>query len=343
MITERFNNSSIIFCLIILTGFGFGLPAICAQENFNANSPLQFITCSPDKLAVFPDEPVKLQAWVKIKSNKPIKYSWSSSAGTLKGMGATASWDLSGAMPGVYSATVKASYDENTSADCSVRVVVKYPSLDLKSGKRATGRAFLTPEKTETEGYGLYSYLLLGAPSQNNSEREKYLKVIEAWLKFSNINELEKYIPRKELNITYVPVKKPAREKEARAMGDGLYGIVAEWVLINYDYARARAVLRHLPGDHNEGPYIISSFKPLSDGSISPPYLYQDQSDVPLHLLSMWIKEFICQAAQENFWEKRTGRQLVIKIRTTIGILSEGLPQVLKSLDEWIEWKEKIN
>ena len=51
-----------------------------------------------------------------------------------------------------------------------------------------------------------------------------------------------------------------------------------------------------------------------------------------------WVREFLNQAAQERFWEERTGQQLALKLRLTIGILGVGLPEVRKALDTWIAW-----
>jgi hypothetical protein len=60
---------------------------------------------------------------------------------------------------------------------------------------------------------------------------------------------------------------------------------------------------------------------------------------VPPHLVSLWAKEFLNQAAQEQFWHERTGAQLALKMRTSLGILASGLPEVRKALDEWIAWR----
>jgi hypothetical protein len=59
---------------------------------------------------------------------------------------------------------------------------------------------------------------------------------------------------------------------------------------------------------------------------------------VPPHLVSMWTGEFLNQAAQEHFWEEDHGRRLFLHLRTAIGIMAEGLPDVRKGLNEWISF-----
>ena len=114
--------------------------------------------------------------------------------------------------------------------------------------------------------------------------------------------------------------------------------VSAEWILEKYDYARARTILRLLPGTHRDGPYIVSALRPLAAPTPLGPVLFQDLSRVPPHLVSAWVKEFLNQAAQERFWEERTGQQLAHRLRLTIGVLAEGLPEVRKALDSWITW-----
>ena len=62
-------------------------------------------------------------------------------------------------------------------------------------------------------------------------------------------------MPRSELNVAYVPVK--------AAPGAS---VTAERILDNYDYARARSLLRHLSGAKRDGPNLVSALKPLAGG-----------------------------------------------------------------------------
>ena len=68
------------------------------------------------------------------------------------------------------------------------------------------------------------------------------------------------------------------------------------------------------------------------------PRLFQDLSRVPPHLVSAWVLEFLNQAAQERFWEERSGRALALRMRLTVGILGTGVPEVRKAMDDWVAW-----
>ncbi len=47
------------------------------------------------------------------------------------------------------------------------------------------------------------------------------------------------------------------------------------------------------------------------------------------------VKEFLHQVEQERLWEESTVRQFALNLRTAIGILAEGLPEVRSAFAEW--------
>ncbi len=289
------------------------------------------VACSAETPTVGLGASVVVSAWASTPSGQSLRYAWEAAVGRLESRGRQSRWDLAGLPPGSYAAAVRVSDPAGGSTECVVRVVVRQDKGERgmpPPPARETGSALLVAGGREAEGYGLYSYLLLGAPPGAGA-RERYLKAIEAfWTVLPDISALEQYVPRTGLNVAYVPVTSPRGPT-----------VSAEWVLDNYDYARARALLRHVPGSHRDGPYLVSVLTPLGGaGSSSGQYLFQDLSSVPPHLAASWVKEFLNQAAQERFWDERTGARLALKLRVTVGILGEGLPEVRKALDNWISW-----
>lgn len=145
------------------------------------------------------------------------------------------------------------------------------------------------------------------------------------------VSDLEDYVSADKLNITYFPIKSPLPADPT-----------AEWLLDNYDFARARVLLDLLPGSHDAGPYFVSVLKPLSRTErLSGQYLFQNLSAVPAEpqdLISSWILYFMNQAAQERFGEPKTVELLTLKLRTTISVLATGLPEVKKQLASWVTW-----
>lgn len=318
---------------VVIIAVFFTLPTfgieLCPQKEEATSASL--IACSPDRPTAFPGEMVTLRVWVDSPEQKALTYDWKVTGGTIEGTGPEVTWHFSGVQPGIYKATVYVTYPSREVATCSAKVLVQ----ELAARGRSTGWFFLLQGNREEPGYGLYSYILFGSrPTAAN--RERYAKVIEAYVQvIEHITNLERAgIAPHQLNVTYLPITKIPREKRP----------TPEWLLEHYDYAQARAILSALPGDYRtDGPYIVSSLKPLSRVSwISGEYLYQDLSMVPPHIVALYAKEFFNQAAQERFWEQRRARQLALNLRTTLGILAQGFPEVRKGMNELVAWVGSI-
>jgi hypothetical protein len=230
-------------------------------------------------------------------------------------------WTISDNEPNAvapYRATVRADGAGGSTGTCTIEL---WPAPRDRGPGREAGRTFLIGGQPSPPGYGLYSYVLLGA-GPTNASRERYLKTIEAWWNLvPELAELEKYLDKEQLNVMLLPSRVPS---QVRVSPDRL--------LENYDYARARVLLRAIGRQGRDGPYFVSTVQPLdSDVSPSGPYLFQDLSTIPPALATAWTKEFINQAAQQRFWEERTAQMLGLRMRTTLRVLAIGL-------DELISW-----
>lgn len=289
------------------------------------------VSCTPQRPAVFDSETIQVRVWLPA-TNAKDQYTWTATGGSITGQNSTASWDFTGAKPGAYTASVKISGGEHSVA-CSVRVI----ALEQADGRgvftRVTGRQILVPGAAEAPGYGLYSYILFANPPDETS-RDRYLKAIQAYLELiPDLIALEKYAKPIDLNATYVPVgvEPPS-------------SVSAEWVLKHYDYARAAVLLRVLSGPHADGPYIVSSQKPLTGSdSLTKDSLLQDLSAVPPDLVASWVKLFINQASQPSFWKPQSATTVALRLRTAVGVLATGLPEVQKSLTNWISWSHSVS
>jgi hypothetical protein len=307
--------------------------AQAAQEGTSGAAQL---SCSPDRPLTQPGTEVRVRAFADFPQETKLQYAWTAAAGKVRGSDSEASWSFKDVLPGRYKATVVVSSARRKVADCSVSVLVVEGERGAPTGsrpepKRETARGFLLKGETEKAGYGLYSYFLLGSPPIDSS-RARYLKAIQAYLHLvPTVSDLEDYVSADKLNITYLPIKSPLPANPT-----------AEWLLDNYDFARARVLLDLLPGAHNVGPYFVSVLKPLRGaGQLSGQYLFQNLSAVPAEsqdLISLWILEFMNLAAQERFWEPKTAELLTLKLRSTISVLAAGLPEVKKQLASWVAW-----
>ena len=282
------------------------------------------VACSPEKPVVFPGESLLLRVWTVADAPETLSVEWETRAGKLsKEEGIEVRWDLSGLQPGPYTATARVILPTGGTEVCSVKVLVVTP----EGRGRVTGSALLLAGMKEKSGYGLYSYLLFGS-RPIASTRERYTKAIEAYLALmESIMELEKAgVSPHRLNVTYLPVRKrPATQR-----------LSAEWILDNYDFARARALLNTVPGEYRtEGPYIVSHLSPLSRVTRLPEkYLFQDISRIEPKVVYGYVKEFLNQAAQERYWDARTVNGLFLKLQDIIYISASAFPEVVKSRND---------
>lgn len=278
------------------------------------------LACSPDRPTVESgeDPTLTLRAWLA----SPAPLIWKADSGILKGSGPEVEWDLTGVAVGPHTARVAIAGTE----PCPIEVRV----LGSKRGGLESGAAYLLTGRDEPKGYGLYSYLLFATrPTAQN--RERYLAAIEAYVKaVPAILALEAAgIAAHRLNATFLPLT-------SRTAGEPS----VDWLLAHYDYARARAILAALPGEYlGGGPYMVSALAPLGRvRTIAGHYLHQDLSSVPSRIVGLWAREFFSQAAQERFWEERTGRQLALRMRTTVAVLAEAYPGIKNEIQSLIGW-----
>src|SRR5215472_1786410 len=229
-----------------------------AQAAQDGTSGAAQVSCSPDRPLTQLSTDVRVRAFADLPQEARLQYVWTATAGKVRGSNSEASWSFKGVLPGRYVATVAVSSSGKKVADCSVSVLVVEGERGAPTGsppapRRETARGFLLKGEKEKAGYGLYSYFLLGSPPIESS-RARYLKAIQAYLSLiPTVTDLEDYVSPDKLNITYFPVKSPLPVNPT-----------AEWLLDNYDFARARVLLDLLPGAHTAGPYFVSVLKPLS-------------------------------------------------------------------------------
>ena len=331
------NRIPIDFCRLLLVFWSFSLVAATTTDSLapaaqdDASRAAQ-VSCSPDSPLVQPGTELRVRAFVVLLQEEKLQYAWTTTAGKIQSSNSETTWSLTGVLPGRYKATVVVSSPKTKVGECSVSVfVVEGERGGAAPAARETARGFLVKGQKEKAGYGLYSYFLLGSPP-TESGRARYVKAIEAYLKLiPTVSDLEDYVSADKLNITYFPVKSPLPANPT-----------VDWLLENYDFARARVLLDLLPGVHNAGPYFVSGLKPLSGAEqLTGQYLFQNLSAVPTEpqdLISLWILEFMNLAAQERFWEPKTAELLTLKLRSTISVLAAGLPEVKKQLASWVAW-----
>lgn len=299
------------------------------------------LVCSLDQPVVGPHESVKATVLVNVPEPSSLQYRWQANAGgfvapgaglSREASGSTVEWNPDGIASGSYTLTVTVTDGKDSSGSCSLVVVVgqEVRSASLPAGAafgRELRRALLLKDRSEGKGFGLYSYMLLGAPP-NDSNYERYKKFVQAYLdRILNLEQLQRYFLPSQLNVIYLPVDKEPPDT-----------FTTDWILDHFDYERARFLLASVPGIHGDGPFIISSYHPLQGpDSLTAPYLFEDLSTVPPEVVEFWVQQFKSQTAQERSWDKQTVSRLALKLRTGIAIFARALPNVQKAVFECIK------
>jgi hypothetical protein len=217
----------------------------------------------------------------------------------------------------------------------------RFPPSDIS--RYTTGRSFLVGKEEEESGFGLYSYLLFSSRPVNDTEKQRNLAVIRAFITGMNdVADLESSGAAKgDLNVTYLLLTEHPEESVPSA----------EWVLSHYNFARAQVLLRPLAQsgrDVLKGPYVVSVSKPLSHLTETPEhYLWQDMSSVTPAVAASWEKEFMRCASRKEFWGADTRNQAVLNLRTFIASIADattvanaGMAEFKKMLVGWVSWDE---
>jgi hypothetical protein len=314
---------------------------------FGAAAAQNGMVCLPSAPAAQAGSSITLKAEYMTQDGAAVTFKWSATQGQIRLSKGATIWDLRGARPGTAYADADAIINGTKAASCTVELRIEgeqAPSREVpQTSAKApaplpppppppapvvalapapaeriaiTGRALLAPDQKEPGGFGLYSYILIGAPPAA-ADRDRYTAVFEAALRLLRpVEELTHYLKASQLNATWIPVKKlPANDPDPK------------WVVDNYDYSEGaanlvRAGIRNTPG----GIYIISVRAPLGHATPARPFLVQDLTHVPAPLASTWVTLFINQAAQEHFWTPNAMDELVARMRLAIALSAEGFP-----------------
>jgi len=198
-----------------------------------------------------------------------------------------------------------------------------------------TGYALLLTGAHEEAGFGLYSYLLFGAPP-STAERPRFAAALTAARQMTTgIGELDGVIDRSQLNVLYFPTQPTiSTHGGTSASPDAL--------LDAYDFARASRILSWVePGVRATGPFIVSALQPIDAVSgAGNGHLWMDLSGVPADVMPQFIAEFKRQALKPDFWKPDHMDQLVLAVRTDLELLGGSVSDVKLALETFtVIWK----
>jgi hypothetical protein len=339
------GRANLWIVVVLAAGSLWTVRAQSASQNADAVPGLADYACTADKPVASIGDTISLTVWALPEPNKNPEYTWSVDAGKIEGAGREVRWRLAGVRPGIHTATVQLAAAGSAPRQCAVQLMAVAGEIDLRGGHRASGRAWLLPGQTEDTRSGLRSYVLFGAPPAAVEQKERYLRVLEEYLKFPSSELLEKYylsanLPLDALNNVYLPLKSaPSPEIMQDRRSADSYLPAAEELLRRYDYERALVILADVEGEHHQGPYIVSY--PTHDDPVNQPYIFQDLSWVPSQVIPLWMREFLNLAAQERNWSKPRTTSFVLRLRTIIAVGGSGYGVVQKSVGDLVGYYSK--
>lgn len=340
-VTKRLRNNN---CCFVIAGAVamFSFLAYLHQESLSQAaepSSKPTIACAPNRPIAHPGETVIVRVW--IDGSPDTKYvKWEKpSVGTIKET-TPAEWlfpeeDTSVSTEAPATVQVFAKHKTLGEVACQIRVYfVPAPIITLgpKQPPILSGRTFLVETEKEPEGYGLYTYILFGAPPGDASERERYLEVLESYLVVVRpIEQIENYRKKHELNLTLIPLldhpviheKDVTEPKQIRELAIKLLDI--------YNYGRAQAILADFGVSKiTGGPFLASRRVPAQGTDV----LFQDISHVSLspNLVRDWTETFLMLATQESSWTDQTLQKVRLNMLNVIAVAAQDKSRV----DQWI-------
>lgn len=202
---------------------------------------------------------------------------------------------------------------------------------DTPAMPRVTGTAILLAQQKEEAGYGLYSYALISA-KPTASELPKVKAYLTALLELPTAASVEQYVPRKRINITYIPLRRLPANWEGMATADQV-----DYVVSNYDYARAEVDLACLSKRTGPGPVIISLLKPLDPGEHPSPVLVVDLTSAEPQLAQNYVNYFKQQAGKREFWQEKALERFSLTLRNGLEVAAVGLGMSKDSVSSWVK------
>ena len=329
-------------CLLFLGGF---TASICAQT-----SSLQVI-CASESPVVYAGQSVGLRVWVADRNGQTLpqapKLTWHVQQGRISEDERTF-WSLAGVTLPAPGATVlqTATVDVDAASGtgrCEVQVLganIPPGSSETETARqrseRLTARSFLLRGISEPAAYGLQSYLVFANPPRDESERERCLKAIEAYLRVLAPAEdfLVQNVRASRINITMLPVTRTV-ELPGNLDDRGQTRRLAIDILGVYDYPRAKLLLADLGVDASaSGPYLVS--RETRSGASSQGRLLVDMTGVAPSQVWDWMTWFCWLSAQERSWSEVAVRKLGLNMRNVIAVTGSSPRVMFASITQWI-------
>ena len=169
-----------------------------------------------------------------------------------------------------------------------------------------TAYDYLYAPGAETDGYGLYSYVIL--PRASDRAVAFLRELVGRFPAASDVAEA-----KKRINVLYIPTKASARG-QTPFPADVEPAVINTFLAKNYDFAMAQRLLFHLcdkpapavtqlcENDLSGGPYLLTYATKISDLSpLPPPFLFVDLTNVRPRAFPLFVAAYAAQVKRPEF------------------------------------------
>lgn len=184
---------------------------------------------------------------------------------------------------------------------------VFFPGSGFASEQSESADIFIVDCKT-TQHYGLNSYFLLLHPPVFQAHTQA-LKLTEFLLqKIHTTKLLSPNAPLAQRQVIYIPVSFEPQSWVQHPQKED-FDAAARWVMQNYDYQCAKALMKPFPQLVANGPYILSSSQKLFPENLNMltsalnPVLAQDLSNTETLQAFSWLELFFEKSWQPRQWQ----------------------------------------
>ncbi len=134
---------------------------------------------------------------------------------------------------------------------------------------KITCREYLLRGAQEEAGFGLYSYVLFSRKPANAKEIDRYLAVHQAFRTLHGHKDYayavsESLVARQNVNMTYWLLQVAANDSSFALDSLEAQPDSSQFFVDQYDYGRADLILKRYKGLKARGPFLVSSYYPLS-------------------------------------------------------------------------------
>lgn len=193
-------------------------------------------------------------------------------------------------------------------------------------------RSLLVRGTVEATGFGAYSYVLF-RERPDGVMRDRYVRIVYRVIRSAEqtADMLNQGYKREELNVIHFPVvRQPTRTATPSE--------AAAWIVDNYDYTRAKRLLRRCPQAKATGPYLVSSLMPLEAlHANQTPYVH-DMTRATDDTWELWVAAFIETSSRPNQWNNTSMMAAMLHVRDVLATIASAGKPVLDARDKVLMW-----